>query len=253
LHRITLPAGRETRTIVAAEDPLVVRRVVSGLEALSSPYQVLEPSAAVVSAAPGGAVYCLDARVASDLPDFRGPTVVILSGARLSDEAVLRLQGRRMCTLRLDALNPTSLLGAMVSARSVSEASSLVAQLARMERLRKVPLGLITAFLRAPAEMLRLNHLRRALAPMSREGAQRMVRSAGFPRAEHLFTALRCAAWVLLKHDGMNRREIERYLGIGDRTSFRRACRRAGVPPVHEHLSPETFDGVQEAPEPAGR
>jgi hypothetical protein len=242
LHPSNPPTSHETRTIVAVEDPLIVRRVVAGLEALSRPYSILEPCPAVVSAGPRGAVYCLGSRVASDLPGFPGPTVVILSGAPLTDEAVNKLHGRHMCTLHMDALTPTSLLQAMISARSGSELDSLAARLGRMGKLHLVPLPLIMAFLQSPAGMLRLNHLRRVLAPLSREKAQRMVQSAGFPRAEHMFTALRCAAWVLLKRDGVNRGEVERYLGITDRTSFRRACRRAGIPPLHQNLSPEAFD-----------
>lgn len=242
LHPSHLSTRTDTRTIVAAEDPLIVRRVVAGLEALSHPYVVVEPRAAAVCAGPPGTVYCLGSRVASDLPGFAGPTVVILSGAHLTDEALLRLQGRRMCTLRVDAVTPTSLLQAIISARCGADAGCVAAELGRMGRLRDIPLPLVTAFLRAPAGMLRLNHLRKAMAPLSRESAQRLVRAAGFPRAEHLLTALRCGAWVLLRRDGVNRVEIERYLGITDRTSFRRACRRAGVPAIQEQLSPDTFD-----------
>lgn len=232
----------DPRTVIAAEDPLIVRRVVAGLEALSLPYMIVEARAAVVSAGPPGAVYFLGSRVASDLPSFAGPTVILLSGAHLTDEALLRLQGRRICTLRLDAVTPASLLQAIISARCGTEAAGVAEELGHLGRLRTIPPPLITAFLQAPASMWRLNHLRKAMAPLSRESAQRLVRSAGFPRAEHLFTALRCGAWVLLKRDGVNRVEIERYLGITDRTSFRRACRRAGVPAVHEHLSPEMFN-----------
>lgn len=242
MHSSHLPTCADARTIVAAEDPLIVRRVVAGLEALSRPYVILEPRAAAVSAGPPGAVYCLSSRVASDLPGFAGPTIIILSGAHLTDEALLRLQGRRMCTLRVDAVTPTLLLQAIISARCGTEAGCVAAELARLGRLQSIPPALITAFLQAPATMLRLNHLRKAMAPLSRESAQRLVRAAGFPRAEHLFTALRCGAWVLLRRDGVNRAEIERYLGITDRTSFRRACKRAGVPAIQEQLSPETFD-----------
>lgn len=242
MHSSHLPTQTDARTIVAAEDPVIVRRVVAGLEALSRPYRVLEPRAVVLPAGPPGAVYCLSARVASDLAGFAGPTIVILSGAHLADDALLRLQGRRMCTLRVDAVTPTSLLHAIISACCGSEAGCVAAALGRMRRLRAVPHAVVTAFLQAPASMLRLNDLRRALSPLSRENAQRLVRAAGFPRAEHLFTALRCGAWVLLRRDGVSRGEVERYLGITDRTSFRRACRRAGVPAIQEHLSPEILD-----------
>jgi hypothetical protein len=111
-----------------------------------------------------------------------------------------------------------------------------------MGKLERVPQAVITAFLEDPAGSRRIQDLRRSLAPLSRESAQALVRSAGFPRAEHLFTALRSAAWILLMREGVNRKRIEQYLGIVDRTSFRRACKRAGVPAVHAKLRPEAFD-----------
>ncbi|HLM68043.1 MAG TPA: hypothetical protein VK358_10975 [Longimicrobium sp.] len=180
--------------------------------------------------------------MACELPHFPGPTVVILSGARLTDEAVLKLQGRRMSTLHVDGLTPPSLLRAMVCARCDSEIESIARQLRQMGKLERVPQTVITAFLEDPAGLMRIHDLRRALAPLSRESAQALVRSAGFPRAEHLFTALRSAAWILLMREGVNRKRIEQYLGIVDRTSFRRACKRAGVPAVHANLRPEAFD-----------
>jgi hypothetical protein len=237
-----LGAGDDARAIVAVEDPLVVRRVAAGLEALSCPYSICEPRAAALSKGPAGAVYCLGSRVASDLSRFPGPTIVLLSGARLTDEAVLKLQGRRMSTLHVNGLTPTSLLRAMVCARCESEIESIARQLGRMGKLQRVPQGVITAFLQDPAGLTRIHDLRRALAPLSREGAQALVRSAGYARAEHLLTALRCAAWILLMREGVDRKRIEQYLGILDRTSFRRACKRAGVPSVHVNLRPEAFD-----------
>jgi hypothetical protein len=241
LRRSDLRATDEPRAIVAVEDPLIVRRVAAGLEALSCPYSICEPCVSALSAGPGGAVYYLGSRVASDLPRFPGPTIVILSGARLTDEAVLKLQGRRMSTLHVDGLTPTSLLRAMVCARCDSEIENIARQLGRMGKLERVPQAVITAFLEDPTGSMRIHDLRRALAPLSRESAQALVRAAGFPRAEHLFTALRCAAWLLLMREGVNRKTIEQYLGIIDRTSFRRACKRAGVPAIHANLRSEAF------------
>lgn len=236
------PQDPAATAIVAAEAPQVVRRVATSLDVLSFPYTILEPCASRLMTCPHGALYCLGSRVASELPRFPGPTIVVLYGAQLTDEAVLSLRGRRLCTLHLDGLTPTSLLRAMISARSGTETGSIAGQLQRLRRFERVPPDLITAFLEHPAAMTRLRDLRRALGPISRESAQQLVRSSGFPRAEHLFTALRCAAWVLIKSDGVNRKEISKYLGICDRTSFRRACRRAGIPALHAELCPEAFD-----------
>lgn len=242
MHQNASPAHAPVKAVVAAEDPQVVRRVAAGLDALSLPYRISEPRASALAGGPRGTVYFLGSGVASDLPAIPGPTIVVLYGARLSDEAVLRLRDRHLCTLLLSRLTPASLLGAVISARSSAEVDSLAEQLQRLGKFDHVPLPLITSFLRDPGGMTRLTDLRRGLTPLSREAAQRLVRSTGFSRAEHLFTALRCAAWALLRREGLNRKEIEQYLGIGDRTSFRRACRRAGVPALHLGLCPERFD-----------
>ncbi len=233
---------RSVRAVVAADDARVVRRIAAGFEALSLSYRISGPDPAEVLAGPPDAVYCLGSRTAAELPHFRGPTIVVLHGARLSDEALLKFRGRRFSSVHLDGLTPTSLLRAIVAARVGSEPDTLPEQLHRLRKLALVSDALLAAFIQDPAGMTRLRDLRRALEPLSREGAQRLVRSTGFTRTEHLFTALRWAAWAILRREGMNRCEVEKYLGIVDRTSFRRACRRAGLPPLHEGLRPDTLD-----------
>ena len=243
MDRVGLQERGAASVVVSAEDPQVVRRVSAGLDRLSFSYRVCEPCTAQLAAGPQGAVYCLGSRVASELASLPGPTIVILYGARLTDEAVVRLQGRRVCPLRLSALTPTTLLQAIIHVRSGSDPGCMAERLQALPMLRRIPPPLVAAFLEDPVGMTRLHDLRRAVA-LSRESAQAMVRAAGFARAEHLFTALRSAAWMLLRRDGLNRREAEQYLGIGDRTSFRRACRRAGVPALHAHLCPDAFGAV---------
>jgi hypothetical protein len=240
--------GKCAGAVVAANDLGVVRRVTEGLEKLCFPYRIYEPAPSRVAEGPRGMVYCLGSRLAAELPSFPGPTIVILSGAQLTDEAVARLQGKRVCALHLATLTPTLLLRAIVVARSGSDVGCMAERLRGIPRLSRVPLALVTAFLEDPPAMTRLNDLRRALAPLSREGAQSLVRRAGFARAEHLFTALRCGAWALLQGQALNRAEVERYLAIGDRTSFRRACHRAGVPVLRSGLCTEAFDQVAPAP-----
>ncbi|HEX8451324.1 MAG TPA: hypothetical protein VF647_04450 [Longimicrobium sp.] len=236
------------RAIIAAEEPQAVRRVAAGLDALCFPYRIFPPRVPDLLAGPPGAVYCLGSRLASDVPaEVPGPVVVLLSGAQLTDRAVLRIQSLHTSTLQLEGLTPTSLLRAVVSATSGSDAECVAEQILHIARLNRVPRRLVAAFLADPARMTRLTDLRRALAPLSREGAQELVRSTGFSRAEHLFTALRCATWILLRQEGVKRCEVEHYLGIENRTSFRRACGRAGVPALNSRLCVEAFDGAVSA------
>lgn len=236
------PITCSVRAVVSADDPCVVRRVAAGFDALALPYCTCKPDPAQVLAGPPGAVYCLGSSIAAELPEFRGPTVVVLHGARLMDEALLTLRSRRFSSVRLDGLTPTSLLRAIVSARTGSEPDTLPDRIHHLRKLSRVSDELLAAFVTNPAGMTRLKDLRRALEPLSREGAQKLVRSIGFTRAEHLFTALRWAAWTILRCEGVDRRELEKYLGIVDRTTFRRACRRAGVPALRQELRPEGLD-----------
>lgn len=230
------------RAVVASREPQVARRLTAGLDSLLVPYKVVEARAPVLPPEPQGTVYCLDSRMAAEMPRLMGPTIVVLSGAWISDETVARLRGGYLCTLRLADITPATLLRAVISATVHSDVGALVERLQRLGRLRRVRTTLIAAFLEEPGHMNRLTDLRRALAPLSREAAQALVRASGFERAEHLFTALRCATWALLTADGVERRQVEEYLGILDRASFRRACRRAGVPTLRRGLSPDEFD-----------
>jgi hypothetical protein len=177
-----------------------------------------------------GAVYCIDSSLATELPRLPGPTIVIVSGARVSDEVVVKVRAWRITPLRLSDITPKTLLRALVSATAGSDIDDVAARLQRIGRFAHVDRAVIAAFLENPARMRRLTDLRRSLAPLSRESAQGLVRSCGFRRAEHLFTALRCAVWALLVDVGVGRQQAEPYLGIHDRGSLRRACQRAGVP-----------------------
>jgi len=230
------------RAVVASREPQVARRLAAGLETLLVPYRVVECKETALPAEPHGTVYCLDSRMAAELPRLPGPTIVVLSGAWISDETVAKLRGGNLRPLRLADITPATLLRAVVAATAQSDVETVVGRLQRLGRLRQVRAALINAFLEEPGHMNRLTDLRRALAPLSRESAQAVVRAAGFERAEHLFTALRCAAWALLTAEGVDRRQVEDYLGIADRASFRRACRRAGVPTLHRGLRPEVFE-----------
>ena len=65
---------------------------------------------------------------------------------------------------------------------------------------------------------------------MSPEVGRKVVHRAGFARAEHLFAALRYESWQWFAGHGFERSVFEDYLGIVDRSHFRRACQRAGLP-----------------------
>lgn len=233
---------------IACREPLARLLLTRAISALNYPYSLIAPSGRELPAHPPDTVYCVESQLAGELASIPEMTVLVLSGALVSDDLIARLQQRPIVALRLKETTPGSLLRALLSVTVGSGLDDLENRLRRLYFLQAVDTDLVTAFLANPAGMLRLKDLRRARAPLSREGAQALVRAAGYLRAEHLFTALRLATWTVLLETGISRTIVESYLGIHDRGSFRRACTRAGLPAPCRALSSERLGAI---PEPA--
>lgn len=229
------------RAIVACHDANVRRRLEVSFEGLHFPFHVHEPVALHSHRTPRDAIYCIDSQSAAALPRLPGPTLIILSGAHIPDEAFATICAQRWNVLRLAELCPHRLLNGLISTFVQTDVDEFVPKLRELQRFEQVPTEVITTFIRNAADMTRLQDLRRHFAPLSRCAAQELIRSSGFDRAEHLFTALRCALWVLLCECGVHRKLTEEYLGIIDLGGFRRACRRADVPALHRGLKLDAF------------
>jgi hypothetical protein len=128
------------------------------------------------------------------------------------------------------SLSPTTVLQAIVntSDEAIPSGLALKVHLASHPSFQRVPIELIDRFVAAPSQLTRLSAICVALQ-ISRPNCRALLRSAGFERAEHLFTALRAEAWIWFAQRGMPRAVFEKYLGIRDRKTFRRACCRAAV------------------------
>lgn len=87
----------------------------------------------------------------------------------------------------------------------------------------------MTSFLRAPRRIRKRLDLELAL-DRSRAWVRSMTEGAGFDRVTFLLTALRAQAWVVLITRGVALPAVQDYLGVQDRSTFRRACHRADVP-----------------------
>jgi len=233
------------KAIVASRDPRVIQRVTAVIGGLPLSYRIVQPRRAELPDEPG-TVYFLDAAVASELAAAPRQAVIIAPDTRSADELSRTLRAHQTRVLQLAHLTRQTFLQAMVLATARADVDELVRCLRHVRRFSHIDADVVVAFLEHPAGMVRLTDLRRALAPLSRQAAQRLVRVCGFTRAEHLFTALRSAAWALLMDRGVPHGVAEGYLGITDRTSFRRACRRAAVPTLGRGLRLEMFeDGVE--------
>jgi hypothetical protein len=150
------------------------------------------------------------------------PTVIVTRGASVSDEILVSLSQRRAVILMYVDLTPLTLLAAVLGAYF-----GIALQDAPASRLG-LPPRLLRAFLAAPRSVHRLADLARG-AGLPVGGLRALGRGLGLFRFERLLTTLRAETWKWLVSAGVDRRLVEDYLGITDRSNFRRACRRAGI------------------------
>lgn len=211
--------------VVAIRQPELARSLLAALEQL----RFLHCLASVVelgwTVEEPAIIYCLSATEAEDLARLPGPAVLVgsLACAGGAEKADLPVGSAPLAT---SDLTPVSLLRALIVAALGTNADFVARRLAQLEMFSRVPPELIHAFVRDPSGMTRLWDLRRCMK-LSRRRAQKVARLTGrFDRAEHLLTALRCASWAELMHRGLHRGAVECYLGIEDRSDFRRACER---------------------------
>ncbi len=215
--------------VVSAQDHRVVRRLERVLKDVRLRYRVVAPGE-LSQVRERDVIYCLGSRLASQLPALPGPTVILVSGAAIVDADMVRVAAQGAVFLRLDDVSGPTVLRAAISAALGTDIDSVSRVLASRDEFSRLAPQIIEQFLRDPQRMQRRRDLQRAFPSLSRERAQAVVHASGFDRAEHLFTALRLATWGLLIDRGLDRGHVEHYLGISDRTTFRRSCYRAGVP-----------------------
>lgn len=215
-------------TVVSTSSALVRSRLCRLLEALRLRHEVL-PAEEVSGVRNPNRVYLLGSGTAACLPSLPGPTVVVSYGAMIADTALVAAAASGAIVVWLEELTPATLLRAILSANLGTSLERLSHELADSELLAGVPTAVIDGFLRSPTSFTRQRDLRRVLPTLSRDRLRVTIRQCGFARAEHLCTTLRLLTWSLLVQHGVDRRATEQYLGIADRATFRRACRRAGL------------------------
>lgn len=213
---------------VATYDPRVLSAVKRSAEEISIPYEVVTPSALPRSSGPE-TVYCFCSRAAFVVPELPGPAIIVCTGMHVRDEALIRLVRSWVVPIRLPDLTGHLLLRCLLELSSRSRLGDAVLRFTMAERLlARIPQPLIDAFLLRP----RIKALHDIASAVALNGAQarRLVRQAGFTDPRHLVTTLRASVWKALVGLGVNRRVTELHLGITDRSTFVRCCRRAGVP-----------------------
>jgi hypothetical protein len=150
------------------------------------------------------------------------PTVIVTRGVPVSDEVLALLSRRRPVIVRYVDLTPITLFEGLLAAYFDVGLGDAPAS------LRHLPPRLLRVFLAAPRSV----HTLAALAcgaGLSVGELRALEKDLGLLRFEGLLARLRAETWRWLVSAGADRRVVETYLGITDRSNFRRTCRRARI------------------------
>ena len=179
---------------------------------------------------PPAGLYCLCMRAIATLGTVPLPALAVCCGATVSDSVVSLVAEATVQPVDISDLTEEGLLQAIVNATDsqVPNLLGLKLHLASHPGFRLVPAALIDRFVEEPAEVSRLCDIRKTLGKSSAV-CRTLLHSAGFERVEYLRTALRAEAWIWFAQRGFRRALFEKRLGIRDKTTFRRSCRRADV------------------------
>ncbi|KPJ92372.1 MAG: hypothetical protein AMS18_07545 [Gemmatimonas sp. SG8_17] len=126
-------------------------------------------------------------------------------------------------------LDQEKMCRAIIRCVATNGVGCLAAHLSSQPVFAGTPKRVVNAFVLHPERPRALADLCELLA-VSPAVARRIVRRAGFARAEHMYAALRYESWQWFAAHGFERSMVEHYLGIRDRSHFRRSCQRAGLP-----------------------
>lgn len=183
-----------------------------------------------------GDVTILDTSAAQSLAVLPERPIVVCTGSHVVDLVLAKVNSKGGHLIAASELRPDRLLGVLFTGARSREGVDLSDYL--VGRLEGLPHAsdLVTVFLQAPARNLSLPAVATQLG-WSRRRVRAVVAELEWwrvqgSRTEYLWTFLRVEAWIWFTQRGIPRRHVERFLGIVDRTNFRRACRRAcvGVP-----------------------
>lgn len=158
------------------------------------------------------------------------PTIVICAGLSLLDVTMAEVEERGGSLLSAAKLTPAILFTHLFHVGRKLPRHGLEVHLASLLPRTECTAAVVRMFTEYPSSTLRVHELQLGLG-ITCAAANRLVRELGFHRAEHLCTYLRAEAWIWFIRRGLNRKVLERFLGIFDRSNFRRACHRACLDP----------------------
>jgi len=215
------------RILVSATSPQVCHRLADCLRDLGVDFQLVDPQRLETSGQ-AETLFVLDCAVLERLSRCPARTIVVFTDSMCPLSVLQLVAAGRAVPLRYEGLNPNKMCRAIIRCVATNGVGGLAAHLTSQRVFAAVPRPLIGAFVLHPGRPTGLADLCRALGVSPASGRE-IVHLAGFRRAEHLFAALRYESWRWFAGHGFERSVFEDYLGIADRSHFRRACKRAGL------------------------
>lgn len=215
-------SGNGLSAVVVARDPVVRASLLKTLRDCC----IASSESTVLELARAGApfdVVCTGPMAAAAVLALNVPTLLVTRGLAVSDQAWVELVRRRPVVISHDALTPVTLLDGLLRARFGIDLGDVPPPLSW------VPPILLRAFVASPQTIKHMGDF--ALASgTSRAVLRQAAKDVGCDRFEHVVTRLRADVWRWLVSAGVDRRVVEDYLGVTDRSHVRRACRRARIP-----------------------
>lgn len=215
------------RILVSASKHQMCQRLADCLADLGMDYQLVDPRRLETSGQ-AGTLFVLDCGVLQRLNRCPARTIVVFTGCVCPLSVLHLVVAGRAVPLRYEGLDAIKMCRAIIRCVATNGTAGLAAHLVSLRVFAAVPRPVIGAFVLHPERPTGLADLCRVLGVSPASGRE-IVHLAGFRRAEHLFAALRCRSWQWFAHHGFERSVFEDYLGITDRSHFRRGCQRAGL------------------------
>jgi len=178
----------------------------------------------------------LDLGAADRMDSLPAHPVLVCGGTHVVARAVVSVETKGGRLIVGEDFTPLALLSTLFGAgvaRGSGFCDHLVAALGPTEYSTQVVDLLLANPNRNPTQ----KQIARALQIASRR-LRVPLAELGFDRWEHLWTRLRCEAWIWLVGRRVPRSVAERLLGIVDRSNFRKSCRRAQCEPPWSEWAP---------------
>jgi hypothetical protein len=213
--------------VCAGSDP-IRNRIVACLRDLAIDYRLVD-QVWLDRAGQAGILFIMDTGVVERLSPCPPRTIVVFTESLCASSVLRHVAAGHVVPVRYDDLDREKMCRAIIRCVATNGVGGLAAHLGSQGGFSGVPERILGAFVLQPKDLTSLRDVCRVLA-VSPAAARALVRQAGFRRSEHLFAALRAESWVWFHRQGFRSAVFECYLGIWDRSDFRRACRRAALP-----------------------